>query len=346
MMEGGMCAKEEWKASVAHHVSPQLEFALTDAQARASGQVLEYLKQGHDVFCYAAAGAGKTEMTMESIAYMLGQGKSVGFAISRRQVVLEIRERLAKAFPALKVIAVCQGHTKVTKGDLIVCTTHQLYRYPGAFDLLVLDELDAFPYAGNALLEGLARKACRGQMLLLSATPDAASQRAMEEGRMKGVCLFARPHGKALPVPKCIVAPRFVQVGLIKRKIKKYGDKQVLVFVPKRSQVGMMAWWLRGKGIHSQSRDKDEVLQAFRERKFQVLVSTTLLERGITIPSVQVIVFEGNHSVFTTASLIQIFGRAGRSFSDPEGECTCYQSKRSRSVSECVKQLVWMNRSV
>ena len=37
---------------------------------------------------------------------------------------------------------VCGGHTEVTDGDLIICTTHQLYRYYRAFDLLILDEPD------------------------------------------------------------------------------------------------------------------------------------------------------------------------------------------------------------
>ena len=46
---------------------------------------------------------------------------------------------LAQYFPKAKVIAVCGGHTAQTDGDLIICTTHQLYRYFHAFDLLILD---------------------------------------------------------------------------------------------------------------------------------------------------------------------------------------------------------------
>ena len=92
---------------------------------------------------------GKTEICFESICGYLAQGKKVGFAISRRQVVLEIANRLRRAFPELSVCEVAQGYTQVTDADLIVCTTHQLYRYPYAFDLLILDELDAFPFVGN-----------------------------------------------------------------------------------------------------------------------------------------------------------------------------------------------------
>ena len=83
---------------------------------------------------------GKTEICFESICGYLAQGKKVGFAISRRQVVLEIANRLRRAFPELSVCEVAQGYTQVTDADLIVCTTHQLYRYPYAFDLLILDE--------------------------------------------------------------------------------------------------------------------------------------------------------------------------------------------------------------
>ena len=80
---------------------------------------------------------GKTEICFESICGYLAQGKKVGFAISRRQVVLEIANRLRIAFPELSVCEVAQGYTQVTDADLIVCTTHQLYRYPYAFDLLI-----------------------------------------------------------------------------------------------------------------------------------------------------------------------------------------------------------------
>lgn len=76
------------------------------------------------------------------------------------------------------------------------------------------------------------------------------------------------------------------------------------------------------------------------------LVCTTLLERGITIPSVQVVVFKGDHSVFTTASLIQIFGRVGRSFKDPEGKGVCLCQASSESIKDCVSQITKMNDTV
>ena len=142
---------------------PKLTYELTEKQKQCSTKTLNHLKQGRDVFVYAATGAGKTEITFASISYYLSQGKKVAFAISRRQVVLEIAERLRKAFCELSVVEVAQDYTQVTDADLIVCTMHQLYRYPYGFDLLILDEVDAFPYAGNTLLEAIVDLSCIGQ---------------------------------------------------------------------------------------------------------------------------------------------------------------------------------------
>lgn len=328
---------------------PKLEFELMPFQKEASTKALDALKRGKDVLVYAAAGAGKTEISMESICWYLARGKKVCFAISRRQVVMEIAKRLAQSFPDLDVIPVCEGYTKVTDADLIVCTTHQLYRYPFCFDLLILDELDAFPYAGNEVLEAIAAQSCTGQKMLLSATPDEKSLQAIEQGKMEMVNLFKRPHEKPLCVPKVIRAGKFLMVLHILANCRRFirQNKQVLLFVPRIADTTWMklvvSIFFRCEVIHSKSADKDEIMARFHEKKTMVLICTTLLERGITVPSVQVIVYRADHPVFTKASLIQIFGRAGRSFKDPEGEGIALVSTVSKNLQECIRQLRYMN---
>ena len=88
------------------HVDYQLKYPLTPAQRTCAMQIVEYVKHQQDVLVYAACGAGKTELVMETIKQALSLGKKVGFAISRRQVVLEIKDRMQLAFPTLKVVAV------------------------------------------------------------------------------------------------------------------------------------------------------------------------------------------------------------------------------------------------
>ena len=84
--------------------------------------------------------------------------------------------------------------------------------------------------------------------------------------------------------------------------------------------------------VNSKSNNNDIKIQAFKDKKYHVLIATTILERGITIENVNVAVLFANHRVFDEASLVQISGRVGRSFKYPDGECLflCYQ--RSNEV--------------
>ena len=149
----------------------QLTFDLTPKQQEVSDR-LAIMIDKTDVLVYAACGSGKTEIVMESIRKYLKLGFTVGYATPRRQVVIEIGARMAEAFKKLKVVTVCEGYTKDVMGDLIICTTHQLYRYYEYFDLLILDEPDAFPYYGNSVLQGIVKTSCRKNIIYLTATPD------------------------------------------------------------------------------------------------------------------------------------------------------------------------------
>lgn len=333
-----------------------LKFELTPYQKQISAKALQALKNHQDVFIYAAAGAGKTEITLESISWFLKQGKRVCFAISRRQVVLEIASRLQEYYPDLKVTPVCEGYPENYAdrfdSDLIVCTMHQLYQYAGCFDLLIMDEVDAFPYAGSEMLETIAEAACRDVTMMLSATPDKKSMEKIEAGQMILCELFRRPHGHQLCVPEIRKCSSALQVIRILKCCRDFLSvkKQVLVFVPRREDVVWMkkVLSLAGKteGIHSATADKDRIMQKFREKETDILVTTTLLERGITVGSVQVLIYQADHIVFTCASLVQIFGRVGRTFSDPEGTGICFCQKPSQAIRECINIIETMNRSL
>ena len=324
------------------NTSPKLKYPLTPKQKETSHKVCTLLKQGKDVFLYACTGAGKTEITYESICSYLKEGKKVCFAISRRQVVRELKDRLQSVFPSLHVVCVAQGYIDEIDGDIIVCTMHQLYRYPYCFDLLIMDEVDAFPYIGNEVLETIASLSCIGQKLYLSATPDETLLHKSEV-----VTLFQRPHGHPLPIPKVFVCSKFIQFILIIYYLNKYKSHQILLFVPTIQDCITMHYLLKpfvsNAYVHSQFVNKDQVLQEFHNKSFRCLISTTLLERGITIPDVYVFVYQANHSVFTCSSLIQIFGRIGRSFTSPEGKGICLCSTYSDAIKNCIKQLKQMN---
>lgn len=329
-------------------IEPRLAFELTPFQKKASHQVVESIQNQRSVFVYAATGAGKTEIVLEAIALMLSKGYTVGFAISRRTVVLEIAQRLRQAFPTIKVVEVAQGYTQDTEGDLIVCTTHQLYRYHQSFDLLVLDELDAFPYANNSLLMSLSTQACKGPTIYLSATPDEESFRMIKQGKWDLVELFVRPHGHPLIVPKVWVMPVWLQILYAFWFVRHYQPS--LVYVPRIKDAlrlaAMFKPWVKVAPFYAGIENQDEVLEQFRKGELRALICTTVLERGITIGQVQVLVCMAEHPVFTSASLVQIFGRVGRSMSAYTGKGVCLCRYRSLDIQSCLKQINYMNRSV
>ncbi|NCC54384.1 MAG: DEAD/DEAH box helicase [Erysipelotrichia bacterium] len=334
-----------------HDVHYTLDYELTRYQKQAVKQLNAYLTKKQNVLVYAATGAGKTEIVMQSIENYLRASKKVGMAIARRQVVLEIKERMQKAFPTLKVVGVCEGHTRVVDGDLIICTMHQLCRYHQTFDLLIMDEVDAFPYYNNELLETIAMHSCVGEIVYLTATPDEKMKKATNDGRLQVVELFVRPHGKPLVMPKVRCMPSSLQLVYLYQFLRKQKSKhkQVLVFVPtiylSQYLSKVFSLFFVAKAFSSQTGNKEEIIEAFRKQEYDCLFCTTVLERGITIKGVNVCVFHGDHIVFNEASLIQIFGRVGRSMEIFDGDALLLCAHQNQAIKQCLHTIQMMNQS-
>ena len=94
----------------------------------------------------------------------------VGFAIPRKDVVYELSIRFKNTFKKAKIVSLYGGNTEILEGDIICLTTHQLYRFNNYFDLLILDELDAFPYKDNDVLYNIFLRSIKGNYILMSAT--------------------------------------------------------------------------------------------------------------------------------------------------------------------------------
>lgn len=127
------------------NIKPLINYELTSNQSIISQKVVENFKANSNTLIYAVTGAGKTELVFAVIVEALNQGLQVGFTIPRKDVVIELSERLKSAFPTIEIAVVYGGHVDNLEGQIVILTTHQLYRYPHYFDLLIFDEIDAFP---------------------------------------------------------------------------------------------------------------------------------------------------------------------------------------------------------
>lgn len=317
-----------------------LKYPLTQNQKIISKQCLKNINTS-DVLINAVCGAGKTEIIIETIAYFLMQNKKVCIAIPRRQVVLELKKRLEGIFTNASVIAICQGSTSILDGDLIICTTHQCYRFYKAFDLLILDEPDAFPYKGNEVLKNIVRTSCKGNIIYLTATLDEYLKKRILDNSIVCLKLNKRFHGEKLVRPKIEIG---FTIYLFLRLIKWVNDlkfKRKIIFVP-TIVVGEILYkvlklFYNCKFCCSKTINKDILIKDFVDFKYDLLIATTILERGITIENVNVCVLFAEHVIFDESSLIQISGRVGRSIAAPSGDCLFLLKNKSKEVNNCLK---------
>jgi len=347
-------------------------WGLSPAQSDAAAQALAFLEaplvsKGRSFLLWAVTGAGKTEMIFPLLDSALARGGRALVATPRRDVVLELAPRLAKAFPNRNIAVLYGGSPdRWREGELTLATTHQLLRFQGAFDLVLIDELDAFPYHNDPMLHYAAAKCGKpdGRTVYLSATPPAALQREASRGRLAYARVPVRYHRHPLPVPARLKLPAVYQVlakqtipQRLLQPIRRSVDRgaQVFLFVPYVKQVEPMVKLLRNQtknlglpgsaiaGTSSPDEERGEKVVAFRDRTIQLLVTTTILERGVTIPRSDVFILDAHNSLFDTASLVQMAGRAGRSGDDPFGFVYYGAPQWTRSQRNSIRQIRTMN---
>lgn len=124
---------------------------LTGPQQYISDNLLNLHRQQKTVLVQAVTGAGKTEMIYQVIDATLKKGKAVGLTSPRIDVCLELYYRLKRDFSCPISLLHGKGE-KYSRSPLVIATTHQLLRFCHAFDLLILDEVDAFPFPDNEML--------------------------------------------------------------------------------------------------------------------------------------------------------------------------------------------------
>jgi competence protein ComFA len=310
---------------------------------------------------WAVTGAGKTEMIFPFIDYELHRGRKVLIATPRRDVVLELQPRLKRAFPDRSVVTLYGGsEERWDQGEITLSTTHQLLRFYRSFDLVIIDEIDAFPYHNNPMLQAAAQRVCTsdGAYVLLSATPPAGFIRDAERGRLEHVKVPVRFHRHPLPVPRILKIK--VMSGWkgrvpsnLKTALQRSIDRgaQLFVFVPKIREVEPTVEVLRRQfpgcsveGTSSQDPHRADKVTNFRQGNIRLLVTTTILERGVTVPRTDVFILEADSGTFDSAALVQMAGRAGRSKDDPNGRVFFAAAAHTQSQARAIRQIRQMNR--
>jgi competence protein ComFA len=344
---------------------------LTSVQQQAAERIVAAIRNKEsELLVWAVCGAGKTEMLFLGITEALQHGKRICLATPRADVVRELLPRLQKAFSTVSIQALYGGSKdKQGTAQLILATTHQLLRYQEAFDVIIIDEIDAFPFHADQSLPFAANRAKKAESttIYLTATPRKQQKELIRRKKLSHIFVPVRFHGQPLPIPNKILCHGLKRdlynysppAAFLKWvKVRKNPNRQLLIFVPsiilaekikpvltnKLEQAGVLSTKEKLQSVHASDPDRESKVQAFRERDTFILITTTILERGVTFPSVDVAIFDAGHDVFDEAALVQIAGRAGRSPNDPTGEVLFFHDGKTEAMVQAIDSIKSMNK--
>ena len=329
-------------------------FSETDDQLHAIQDVLQDLGAGEpmDRLVCGDVGFGKTEVALRAAFTVAMSGSQVALIVPTtllaRQHYLNFAERM-QGFP-LKVRMLSRLTTakeaRETKEGLksgavdIVIGTHALLAKDIAFSdlgLLIIDEEQHFGVAHKEKLKALKSDV---HVLTLSATPIPRTLQLSLTG-VKQLSIIATP-----PVDR-LAARTFVMpfdAVMIKEAIyrEKFRGGQTFFVCPRVSDIPQMEKTLHTlvpdvkiAVAHGQMAAKqlEDVIGDFADGKYDVLLSTTIIESGIDMPRVNTMIIY-RADMFGLAQLYQLRGRIGRS--KIRGYCyfTVPPQKRLNPVAE------------
>lgn len=335
---------------------------LSEQQAQASEEICQSYQAGGQRLVWAVTGAGKTEMVFEAVDQALMAGGKVALVTPRIDVANELAPRFKAAFPEITIqLLHSQSEESYSDAALTIGSTHQLIRFKAAFDLLIIDEIDAFPYDGDPMLYFASDRAVKetGAQVLLTATPNPSHEKLINEGKMPVSILPARYHRHRLPVPVYRWVgdwQSLIQAGkvpivfkrLLNQLLKK--GRRVLIFMP---NINLMLTFVklcqpvfsdyRFASVSSKDPDRIRKVQQMRDGDYDFLFSTTILERGVTFANIDVIVLGSEDQTFTTAALVQISGRVGRKPKWPSGAVYFLHYGKTKASNAAIQQIKSMN---
>ncbi|CAM5413113.1 DEAD/DEAH box helicase [Niallia circulans] len=329
---------------------------LSQGQQVASEKMEHIIEVQSELLIWAVCGAGKTEILFKGIEKALRNNQRVCIATPRTDVVLELAPRLQEVFPEIKVLPVYGGSEERHQySPLTISTTHQLFRFHQAFDLIILDEMDAFPYSVDKSLQYAVQKARKEQstLIYLTATPNKGWQEKCKHNKIHSVTIPARFHQYPLPVPDFQWCGNW-EKGLKKDKLpvmlvdwirkRVPHNKPMLLFVPKIHYMEKVKKLLQPivdtiETVHAEDPDRKEKVLKMRNKEVNLLVTTTILERGVTFPNVDVAVLGAENRIFTESALVQIAGRVGRKKEFPDGTITFFHYGKTNNMVLARKQI-------
>ncbi len=340
----------------------QLTFNLTNAQKKVIKEIYDEISNGKIVnrLIQGDVGSGKTVVAMVMLIYMAENGYQGALMapteILANQHYLGIKERLEKIGLRVELLtSSIKGKKKneildgIANGEVgIVIGTHSLIEDDVIFKklgLIVIDEQHRF---GVNQRNKLREKGFLGNLLVMSATPIPRSLALSIYGDLDLSIIDELPPGRTPIKTKWIANDEDLEkmYNFIYKKVNdgnqayfvapliETSDKMALKSVDKVSEEIERKFSNKKIGIihgKMKAKEKDEVMLKFKNKEYDILIATTVIEVGIDVPASTIMTIY-NAERFGLSALHQLRGRVGR------GSKQSYCFLISNSTTENSKQ--------
>ncbi|MBI1954383.1 MAG: ATP-dependent DNA helicase RecG [Proteobacteria bacterium] len=315
-----------------------LPFELTEGQLQACKDIVHDMGRPYQMIrlIQGDVGSGKTIVALLAILSAIEAGYQAAFLaptdiLSRQQ--FNVIKNLTPDLCVCLLTGREQGKKReeilenLKKGTIhILVGTHALIQDPVTFyklGLVVIDEQHRFGVEQRTSL------ICKGQnpdILTLTATPIPRTLLLTRYGDLDVSIIKDKPKGRKPPLTKVLPLSRLEEVieSLKRVLLKKAKIYWVCPLIEESATLDLAAAVERYNHLKQtfpgqvglvhgkmKAKDKDAVMEAFAFGNLQVLVSTTVIEVGVDIPSATIMVIEQAER-FGLAQLHQLRGRIGR----------------------------------
>jgi transcription-repair coupling factor (superfamily II helicase) len=338
----------------------------TDDQRAAIESVLDDLASGRpmDRLVCGDVGFGKTEVALRAALVSVMSGKQVAVVVPTTLLARQHMKTFSERFRGFPV-NVAQASRMVTAAEMaktragladgnidIVVGTHALLGKKIKFKDLGLVIVDEEQHFGVAHKERLKALRAEVHVLTLTATPIPRTLQLALTG-VRELSLIASPPVDRLAVRTFVAPfdPLIVREALLR---ERYRGGQAFYVCPRIEDLPEARDFLdknvpeaRVAVAHGQMPPTvlEDVMSAFYDGKYDVLLSTTIIESGLDIPTANTLIVH-RADRFGLAQLYQLRGRVGRSktrayalFTMPVGRKITAQAERRLKVLQSLDTL-------
>ncbi len=303
-----------------------LPFKLTGDQLKAIEDIKEDLKKSVAAkrVIMGDVGCGKT-MVILAAAFMVYPFKSVLMApttILAEQIFFEAKKYLEHFDIKIALVTNKSKKENLEDFDFIIGTHALLYRELPKCDLVMVDEQHRFGTLQREMIKKLISKGdLNPHYLQFSATPIPRTLSLIESNLVDYSFIKELPFKKDI-LTKIITKKDFKDLILHIKKESALGHQTIIVYplVEESEAIEYLSideakdFWIKNFDkvfvTHGKDREKEDILKEFRENG-NILIATTLIEVGISLPKLTTIVIVAPERM-GLATLHQLRGRVSR----------------------------------